>query len=456
MPEILLSVNQLSKYFKIYPNPWDRAREWISLRRKNYHQKFWALQDISFEISKGQFFGIIGQNGSGKSTLLKIVTGILAASSGTITLKGRVLSLLELGRDFNFELTGRQNVIYSAELLGFEPDYVKNRLIDIQDFAELGEFFDRPMKLYSSGMKSRLAFSLFAFLECDLLILDEVLAVGDIFFQQKCFARLEQLIAQQTTIVLVTHNLATVQQYCDRVILLHQGRQIFQGDPKLGIIEYYKLRHQQPQHQDPETPIASQDTTSLQPDSSNISWPDDAVFTDFNPPTETDYPLVRYALCDRAGNATAVFLTGETVYIHLEFRVNSAIAVPIVGINLTNKFNVRVYGKSSMQGAITAPNTVSAGSTIRFTHSVELALQAHQYVLGVSLTTLPISIYQLIGSIPLPEITSQIQILAVYEQLASIIVRRDLTDIKNAHYGLCHLPGSMQLMVGNAHPTEDD
>ncbi|MEH1934147.1 MAG: ABC transporter ATP-binding protein, partial [Nostoc sp.] len=206
--DIILQVNNLSKCFKIYPNPWHRAREWLSLGNNTYHQPFWSLKDVSFTVRKGDFFGIVGENGAGKSTLLKIITGVLKPTSGSYQLNGKVLSLLELGTDFNPELSGRGNAIYSAELLGFPQGYVQEQLKQIEDFSELGDFFDRPMKLYSSGMKTRLAFSLFAFLECDVLILDEVLAVGDIFFQQKCYARLEELIAKQITIILVTHQLA--------------------------------------------------------------------------------------------------------------------------------------------------------------------------------------------------------------------------------------------------------
>ena len=161
--DIVLQVNNLSKCFKIYANPWHRAREWLDWQKRSYHQPFWSLKDVSFEVRRGEFLGIIGENGAGKSTLLKIITGVLKPTSGSYQLNGKVLSLLELGTDFNPELSGRGNAIYSAELLGFPEGYVQKRLEAIAEFSELGEFFDRPMKLYSSGMKTRLAFSLFAF-----------------------------------------------------------------------------------------------------------------------------------------------------------------------------------------------------------------------------------------------------------------------------------------------------
>ncbi|MGB0561653.1 MAG: ABC transporter ATP-binding protein [Spirulinaceae cyanobacterium] len=463
MIDVLLKVEHLSKCFKIYAKSWDRAREWVSLRRRKYHQDFWALQDISFEIRKGDFFGIIGENGSGKSTLLKIITGILTASSGNVECNGRILSLLELGRDFNFELTGRQNVVLSSELLGFSPDYLKNRLTDIQEFAELGEFFDRPMKLYSSGMKSRLAFALFAFLDCDLLILDEVLAVGDIFFQQKCFARLEQLIEQQTTIVLVTHNMDTVQQYCDQIVLLHRGQNIFQGEPRLGITEYNKLHHQsniQSTISDQITPSNTLNRNSIV-DFANLesveNWPDDTVFNLFSSPTDTDYPLVRYAICDHAGNAKNVFFIGETAYIFAEFLPKITIASPSIGLNFFNRFNVKVYGKASHLQAITAPPLVSAGNSIQFAQTLKLDVQADQYVLGFFLLTLPPTVYQCLDSLSRSEVTEQAQICAVYDQVTSIIVREKQRLTQDSHMGLCNLPGVLQLSICSApEPSEPD
>ena len=183
-------VEEISKKFKLYEYPWQRALEWMTLSRVVKHEEFWALKEISFKVKEGECFGIIGANGAGKSTLLKILSRTLYPTTGNIVTKGRVLSLLELGTGFSAELTGRQNLYNSSSLIGLPKEYVDSRVGDILAFAELGDFIDRPIKIYSSGMLVRLAFSMFIFLEPDILIIDEALSVGDVFFQQKCFVKI--------------------------------------------------------------------------------------------------------------------------------------------------------------------------------------------------------------------------------------------------------------------------
>ena len=221
--EVVLRVENLGKTFKFYPSQTGRIKEWLAFGKRSYHQNFQALTDVSFEVRRGEFLGVIGPNGAGKSTLLKIITGVLEQTGGSYSTRGKVLSLLELSGGMDDDLTGRENVIRSAQLLGFPDNYARDRMDEIAEFAELGDFFDRPLISYSSGMRIRLAFSLFAFMDCDILILDEVLAVGDIFFKQKCYARLEELIARETAVILVTHSTGVVRRYCKEVIVLNKG-----------------------------------------------------------------------------------------------------------------------------------------------------------------------------------------------------------------------------------------
>lgn len=239
--EPIVCVRALSKKFKIYPTRWGRLAEWLTLNRSVRHQDFVALQDVSFQVRRGESLGIIGINGSGKSTLLKILSGAMYATSGESNVRGRVLSLLELGTGLNVELTGRQNVINSARLLGFPADYAERRMGQIESFAELGDFFDRAVRLYSSGMLVRLSFSMFACFDPEIFIVDEALSVGDVFFQQKCASRIQQMRANGTTMLFVSHDLAAVEALCDRVLLLHQGRVRHDGDKKAGIGLYYSL-----------------------------------------------------------------------------------------------------------------------------------------------------------------------------------------------------------------------
>jgi lipopolysaccharide transport system ATP-binding protein len=239
--DVMVEVAGLGKRFKIYPRPSGRLVEWVTGGRAVRHEDFWALRDVSLSVRRGESVGIIGVNGSGKSTLLKILSGALYPTEGTARLAGRVLSLLELGTGVNPELTGRQNVINSARLLAFPPDYATAKLPEIQAFADLGEFFDRPVRLYSSGMLVRLVFAMFACMDPDVFIVDEALSVGDIAFQQKCAARLRQMQAAGTTMLFVSHDLAAVEALCDRVMVLHGGRVRHLGDKAAGIRLYYAL-----------------------------------------------------------------------------------------------------------------------------------------------------------------------------------------------------------------------
>lgn len=443
--DIVLQVNNLSKCFKIYSNPWHRAREWVSLRKRTYHQPFWSLKDVSFEVRRGEFIAIIGENGAGKSTLLKIITGVLQPTSGSYQLNGKVISLLELGTDFNLELSGRENAIRSAELLGFPEGYVQNRLEEIAEFSELGEFFNRPVKLYSSGMKARLSFSLFAFLECDVLILDEVLAVGDIFFQQKCYARLEELIVKKVTIILVTHQLASVQQYCKEMILLHHGQKIYQGEPRKGIIEFYKLKNRL---NNVSLDITQEKVSPLLieiPD--NFFWPDDEVFITGSFSDVNYAQLTRYAICNAKGEASVNFLQGEQAYFCCEFEIKESIGVPIVGIMITNKFNVIIHSKTSSQHKISVPNQVERGDRIRFCRSITLSIAPGQYVLGFALATMHPDDYSRIDELPQVEFNNCIQICDVYEKVGVFHVKTHYSSNPHSHFGLCNLPGDCQVKI---------
>jgi ABC-type polysaccharide/polyol phosphate transport system ATPase subunit len=239
-----VSVRNLSKRFNLYRDPWDRALEWASLGTVRRHDEFWALRDVTFEVQRGECLGIIGVNGAGKSTLLKILSRALYPTSGSFEVRGRLVSLLELGTGFQPELTGRQNIIQSAQLLGFAGDYVRDRLPAILDFAQLGDFIDRPVRQYSSGMFVRLAFSLFAHLDPDVYIVDEALAVGDVFFQQRCFRRFRELRDRGCTILLVSHDMEAITHLCDRAILLSGGILAVEGDPVAVVHDYFALSGQ--------------------------------------------------------------------------------------------------------------------------------------------------------------------------------------------------------------------
>ena len=222
--DISISVQNISKSFEIYAKPVHRLWQMLFAGRRCFYREFKALQNIDFDVRRGECVGIIGRNGAGKSTLLQIIAGTLRSSSGSCALSGRVAALLELGSGFNPEFSGKDNVFLNAAVLGFSREQTEARYQEILDFADIGDFIDQPVKTYSSGMLVRLAFAVQVMLDPDVLIVDEALAVGDIFFQQKCFARLKKLTSQGTTILFVSHDIALVKSLCSRAVYLKEGK----------------------------------------------------------------------------------------------------------------------------------------------------------------------------------------------------------------------------------------
>lgn len=236
----------LGKAYKHYPTRWSRLTEWILPFSKERHTKKWILHDINFEIKTGEAIGIIGVNGAGKSTLLKLITGITPPTSGLVKTTGHISALLELGIGFHPEFTGRQNVFMSAQLLGMTNHEIKNLLPEIELFAEIGDYMDQPLRLYSTGMQVRLAFAVATAKRPDILIVDEALAVGDIFFQQKCYDRIRQFITAGTTILFVSHNISTILELCSRAIYIQDGRIAHDGNPKEAVDKYQADRLKSP------------------------------------------------------------------------------------------------------------------------------------------------------------------------------------------------------------------
>lgn len=239
--DIVLSVKNVSKCFEMYDKPRHRLQQMLlGPFGKKYYREFWALRDINFEVHRGECVGVIGRNGAGKSTLLQIVTGTLQPTFGEVSIQGRVAALLELGSGFNPEFTGRENVYMNAAILGLTKKETDDKFQEIVDFADIGEFIDQPVKTYSSGMMVRLAFAVNVAVNPDVLIVDEALAVGDSAFQRKCYARLERLVVNGTTLFIVTHNVEVVKRICSRVILLENHICKFDGDAQEGVALYMK------------------------------------------------------------------------------------------------------------------------------------------------------------------------------------------------------------------------
>jgi lipopolysaccharide transport system ATP-binding protein len=245
MTETVISLKNVSKCFKRYERPGDRLKEMIYPSKK-LADEFWALHDINLDIYQGQTLGIVGRNGSGKSTLLQIIVGTLTPTTGTVDVRGRVSALLELGSGFNPEFTGRQNVFFNAQLLGFNQKETEDKFDDIAAFADIGDFIDQPVKTYSSGMFVRLAFAVATSVEPDILVVDEALSVGDEAFQRKCFARLQSIQEGGGTVLFVSHAATSVVQLCTSAILMDSGELLLAHSPKVVISKYQKLIYADP------------------------------------------------------------------------------------------------------------------------------------------------------------------------------------------------------------------
>lgn len=398
MNEPILTVKNLGKCFKLYHRKQDRLKEWFSLGRKQAHQDFWAIRNINFELQEGDFFGILGHNGAGKSTLLKMLAGVLIPSEGKFSARGRMLALLELGIGTNPALTGRQNTYNRAKIFGIESAEVDDRINQIMDFSELGEFFDYPVSTYSSGMRARLNFSTFAFLDSDILILDEVLAVGDIVFKQKCYNRMDELIKKNTTIILVTHSVQYVNNFCNKVLVLDNGEQAYCGEKDEGVRVYGRLRHKS---------LRTLNKKEIKPDSKQakrlervhakleddhwsgdeIEWPDLDIFPTIKPIRKNNLVLDQFLLVNKKGIETTLFAQGDVATVYFTFRVvNEPLhGVPTAGILIFDNLNRLVHAKDNYQinPDQELPEDLQPGSLIRFKQQVELNLKAAKYVMRV-------------------------------------------------------------------------
>ena len=235
----VIQVKDLTKMYKLYDKPSDRLKEALGLTRKKLYKEHYALHDVNFDIYEGECVGIIGTNGSGKSTILKIITGVLTPTAGEVKVDGRISALLELGAGFNMEYSGLENVYLNGTMIGFSKEEIDARLNDILEFADIGDFIHQPVKTYSSGMFVRLAFAVAINIDPEILVVDEALSVGDVFFQAKCYHKFEEFKKQGKTILFVSHDLGSVSKYCDRVILLNKGVKMDEGSPK-QMVDLYK------------------------------------------------------------------------------------------------------------------------------------------------------------------------------------------------------------------------
>jgi lipopolysaccharide transport system ATP-binding protein len=342
--DIVISARNVGKCYTIYDRPLDRLKQSV-WRKKQFYRKFWALQDASFDIHKGEIIGIIGRNGSGKSTLLQILCNTLSPTTGTVSIQGRIAALLELGAGFNNDFTGRENVYMNGAILGFSKKEMDMRFDEICAFADIGDYIDQPVKTYSSGMYVRLAFAVQACVDPDILIVDEALSVGDIFFQQKCMDKFNELKEQNKTIILVSHDTTLMRDSCDQVIYLKSGQVCFQGDPNNAIYYYLNnldnskyLEITAPQLQNKETTVLDKISQphTFKPTLKYSLWESKSEES-FNS-TETEVKMIAFAMNDENGLPTLQVTMGSKIRIQVLYWQNSSFCIDLV-IQIKNRMN---------------------------------------------------------------------------------------------------------------------
>lgn len=350
----LISVHQISKCYRVYGSPSDHLKEMLFFGGRTYHTPFWAVRDVSFEIERGCCLGIIGENGSGKSTLLSIIAGVLSPTEGSLVINGRISALLELGSGFNQEFTGRENIFLNASILGFSDSQTRERIPSIERFAEIGEFVDRPLKTYSTGMFVRLAFAVAIHMDPDILIVDEALSVGDIYFQQRCIRKIQQLKREGVTILFVSHDLAAVRSLADRTIWMDHGKVRMDGPTDGVVSQYLAAMVSKGRKEVMETETMGQALET----SSDLGVSQEALeripdFLSEIPNVDHRYGNGKAKICGigvfgKEGHPLASAVQGDLICIRISIEFLEPVATPNVGFMLRNRLGEDITGTNAL------------------------------------------------------------------------------------------------------------
>ncbi|MCM1288657.1 MAG: ABC transporter ATP-binding protein [Clostridium sp.] len=348
MSDIAISVDKVSKLYKLYDKPSDRLKETLGFTKEKKYREHFALSDVSFHVKKGQTVGIIGTNGSGKSTVLKIITGVLNPTSGKVDISGRISALLELGAGFNMEYTGIENIYLNGTMMGYSREEVDEKLQTILDFADIGDFVKQPVKTYSSGMFVRLAFAVAINIDPEILIVDEALSVGDVFFQAKCYHKFTEFKNAGKTILFVSHDLGSIAKYCDKVILLNKGIKMAEGDPKEVIDLYKQVLVSNAENRDlGETGTAINEEQKLTED--GAAWKESLMQN----PNALEYgnkyaQIIDFAIIDDKGRITNNIQKNTEFKIRMKVKFNKDIEEPIFAFTIKDLQGTDVTGTNTM------------------------------------------------------------------------------------------------------------
>lgn len=389
-----IAVEHVSKVYKLYDKPMDRLKEALKLTRKQKYREAHALSDISFDVGQGECVGIIGTNGSGKSTILKIITGVLNPTSGSVAVNGRISALLELGAGFNMEYSGIENIYLNGTMNGFSNEEINARMQDILDFADIGDYVHQPVKTYSSGMFVRLAFSVAINIDPEILIVDEALSVGDVFFQAKCYHKFDEFKKMGKTIMIVSHDLSSIAKYCDRVILLNQGVKLGEGSPKAMIDDYKRVlvgQYELPETKsgqnllnDAEVQEAVQTQAAVQKRARQQMDGNTQESKTLEYGTR-DAEIEEIYLTDDRGTRTNSILKGLSFNIYMRVRFDQDLPAPIFAFSFKTAKGTEITGTNTMfEKAFLEP--VRAGDIKEICFTQKMSLQGGEYLLSFGVT----------------------------------------------------------------------
>lgn len=400
MDNCVINVSHVSKSYKLYDKPIDRLKEsWSFNRKKSYHRDYFALNDISFDIKKGECVGIVGTNGAGKSTLLKIITGVLQPSGGSVTVNGKISALLELGTGFNMEYTGLKNIYLNGTMMGYTKEEMDQKVEDIIEFAEIGDFINQPVKTYSSGMFARLAFAVAINVEPDILIVDEALSVGDIFFQAKCFKKFSEFQEMGKTILFVSHDLSSVLKYCDKCILINKGKQIAMGETADVVNIYRKVLVEDAKEKDAtkeKDPLSGADENGIAANgasdnasaaqSQDVLWKENLLINrNFVEYGNDRAKIIDFAIVDDQGNVSTSIMKGTEYEIRIKVEFLDDIDDPIFAYTIKDLKGTELTGTNTV---LEKNNIKKAekGQIITACFNQKMLLQGGQYLLSIACT----------------------------------------------------------------------
>ena len=385
--KIAIQVKDLEKIYKLYDKPSDRVKEALGFGKGKRHKEHHALKGVNLTIYQGETVGIIGTNGSGKSTILKIITGVLNPTKGDVTVNGRISALLELGAGFNMEYNGIENIYLNGTMIGFSEKEISEKLNDILEFADIGEYVHQPVKTYSSGMFVRLAFAVAINIEPEVLIVDEALSVGDVFFQAKCYHKFEEFKQMGKTIVFVSHDLSSISKYCDRVVLLNQGVKLGEGGPKEMIDRYKQVLVGQYTVEESDTESLLEDE-QLRRAAAKGSGAADKVLN-VNPEVleygSKKAVITEYYISDDKERKTAALIKGGRFHIHMKVNIVEDIEAPVFAFTIKNSKGTEITGTNTMFEKAFL-ESVKAGETKEIIFTQDMNLQGGDYLLSLGVT----------------------------------------------------------------------